>query len=40
MVIKLQPCEDGVEIGFQTRTCQGNPFQCEGPFFRYCTLPC
>jgi hypothetical protein len=35
-----QSCQNGQMIGFQTRACEGNPFQCEGTFFRYCTLPC
>jgi hypothetical protein len=35
-----QSCQNGQMIGFQTRACEGNPFQCDGTFFRYCTLPC
>uniref|UniRef100_A0A914VZ01 Uncharacterized protein n=1 Tax=Plectus sambesii TaxID=2011161 RepID=A0A914VZ01_9BILA len=35
-----QVCNHGVLIGFETRRCNGNPFLCQGPFFRYCTMDC
>uniref|UniRef100_A0A8R1DJU5 Apple domain-containing protein n=1 Tax=Caenorhabditis japonica TaxID=281687 RepID=A0A8R1DJU5_CAEJA len=36
-----QPCNNGNMIGFESRECIAkNPTQCEGPFFRYCTLQC
>jgi hypothetical protein len=38
--VAAQPCDNGQVIGFQTRPCTGSPGQCDGPFFRYCTLPC
>ncbi|EGT54891.1 hypothetical protein CAEBREN_18872 [Caenorhabditis brenneri] len=36
-----QPCNNGSMIGFESRECIAkDPAQCEGPFFRYCTLTC
>ncbi|CAI2355563.1 unnamed protein product [Caenorhabditis sp. 36 PRJEB53466] len=36
-----QPCNNGNMIGFESRECIAkNPSQCEGPFFRYCTINC
>ncbi|KAL6722761.1 hypothetical protein Aduo_017852 [Ancylostoma duodenale] len=36
-----QPCNNGEMIGFESRECIAKePSLCEGPFFRYCTLPC
>ncbi|VDM74711.1 unnamed protein product [Strongylus vulgaris] len=36
-----QPCNSGEMIGFESRECIAKePSMCEGPFFRYCTLPC
>uniref|UniRef100_A0A158R0D4 PAN domain protein n=1 Tax=Nippostrongylus brasiliensis TaxID=27835 RepID=A0A158R0D4_NIPBR len=36
-----QPCNNGEVIGFESRECIAKePSLCEGPFFRYCTLPC
>uniref|UniRef100_A0A1I7T8T4 BPTI/Kunitz inhibitor domain-containing protein n=1 Tax=Caenorhabditis tropicalis TaxID=1561998 RepID=A0A1I7T8T4_9PELO len=36
-----QPCNNGNMIGFESRECIAkDPAQCEGPFFRYCTLNC
>ncbi|KAF8354836.1 hypothetical protein PRIPAC_96459, partial [Pristionchus pacificus] len=36
-----QPCNNGEMIGFESRECVAkDPSQCQGPFFRYCTLPC
>ncbi|CAI5456785.1 unnamed protein product [Caenorhabditis angaria] len=36
-----QPCNNGNMIGFESRECIAkDPAQCEGPFFRYCTLTC
>ncbi|CAB3401097.1 unnamed protein product [Caenorhabditis bovis] len=36
-----QPCNNGNMIGFESRECIAkDPTQCEGPFFRYCTLSC
>lgn len=36
-----QPCNNGSMIGFESRECIAkDPAQCEGPFFRYCTLSC
>lgn len=35
-----QICENGKKVGFQTRQCLGTPFECHGPFMRYCFLPC
>ncbi|ETN70668.1 PAN domain protein [Necator americanus] len=36
-----QPCNNGEMIGFESRECIAKePSLCDGPFFRYCTLPC
>uniref|UniRef100_A0A0N4Z312 PAN-1 domain and Apple-like domain-containing protein n=1 Tax=Parastrongyloides trichosuri TaxID=131310 RepID=A0A0N4Z312_PARTI len=36
-----QPCTNGVEVGFVSRECVArDPKDCNGPFFRYCTLSC
>ncbi|GMR60574.1 hypothetical protein PMAYCL1PPCAC_30769, partial [Pristionchus mayeri] len=36
-----QPCNNNEMIGFESRECVAkDPSQCQGPFFRYCTLPC
>jgi hypothetical protein len=35
-----QLCENGKKVGFQTRQCLGTPFECHGPFMRYCFVPC
>uniref|UniRef100_A0A0K0DNI7 ShKT domain-containing protein n=1 Tax=Angiostrongylus cantonensis TaxID=6313 RepID=A0A0K0DNI7_ANGCA len=39
--VSAQPCNNGEMIGFESRECIArDPSLCEGPFFRYCTLPC
>uniref|UniRef100_A0A915ISI1 Apple domain-containing protein n=1 Tax=Romanomermis culicivorax TaxID=13658 RepID=A0A915ISI1_ROMCU len=35
-----QPCTNERQVGFQTRQCLGNPFQCHGPSLRYCMISC
>ncbi|CAD5214155.1 unnamed protein product [Bursaphelenchus okinawaensis] len=36
-----QPCKNGHMIGFESRECIAkDPTSCQGPFFRYCMLPC
>ena len=36
-----QPCKNNEVIGFESRECIAkDPKACNGPFFRYCTLPC
>ncbi|CAD5219381.1 unnamed protein product [Bursaphelenchus xylophilus] len=36
-----QPCKGGQMIGFESRECIAkDPAACQGPFFRYCVLPC
>jgi len=35
-----QKCEDGHRVGFQTRQCFDNPYQCHGPLYRYCLQSC
>jgi len=35
-----RPCQNGNRVGFQSRQCLRTPFECQGPFFRYCIAPC
>lgn len=35
-----RPCTNGNRVGFQSRQCLRTPFECQGPFFRYCIAPC
>jgi hypothetical protein len=35
-----RPCTNGNRVGFQSRQCLRTPFECQGPFFRYCIASC
>lgn len=35
-----RPCTNGNRVGFQSRQCLRTPFECQGPFFRYCIAAC
>lgn len=35
-----QQCVEGKIVGFQERQCLKTPSECQGPFSRYCFIPC